>query len=44
MGPHETEKQTNKQTKPFYKAKETVNRTKQQPIEMGKIFTNPKSN
>ena len=27
----------------FYKAKHTVNRTKQQPIDGKKIFTNPKS-
>ena len=28
----------------FYKAKDTVNRTKQQPTDWEKIFTNPKSN
>ena len=27
----------------FYKSKDTVNRTKQQPIDGKKIFTNPKS-
>jgi hypothetical protein len=27
----------------FCKAKDTVNRTKRQPIDWGKIFTNPKS-
>jgi hypothetical protein len=27
----------------FYKAKDTVNRTKQQPTDWGKIFTNPTS-
>jgi hypothetical protein len=35
MTPHETET--------FYKAKDTVNRTKQQPIDWGKIFTSPTS-
>ena len=30
--------------KSFYKAKDTVNRTKQQPSEWEKIFTNPISN
>jgi hypothetical protein len=28
----------------FYKAKDTVNRTKQQPTDWEKIFTNPTSN
>ena len=28
----------------FYKTKDTVNRTKQQPTDWEKIFTNPKSN
>jgi hypothetical protein len=28
----------------FYKAKDTVNRTKQQPTNWEKIFTNPTSN
>jgi hypothetical protein len=28
----------------FYKAKDTVNRTKQQPTDQEKIFTNPTSN
>jgi hypothetical protein len=27
----------------FYKAKDTVNRTKQNPTDWGKIFTNPTS-
>jgi hypothetical protein len=30
--------------KSFYKTKDTVNRTKQQPIDWEKIFTNPTSN
>jgi hypothetical protein len=28
----------------FCKAKETLNKSKQQPTDLGKIFTNPKSN
>jgi hypothetical protein len=28
----------------FCKLKDTVNKTKRQPIDWGKIFTNPKSN
>jgi hypothetical protein len=30
--------------KSFWKAKDSVNRTKQQPKDWGKIFTNPTSN
>jgi hypothetical protein len=35
MGPHKIEN--------FYKAKDTVNRTKWQPTDWEKIFTNPTS-